>query len=83
MIDWAAVFLEEHLLEDSATANSYINGTNGRNTIGLNPSVQDLITTYDGGKVMAGYGMFDNMVTFGWAMKLFGTRGTNTKCTDY
>jgi len=42
-----------------------------------------LITTYDGGKAMAGYGMYDNATTFGWLMKLFGTRGTLTKCLDY
>ena len=84
MIDWAAVFLEAHLQDDSgSTRGVFTNGTDGRNTVGLNPSIQDLITTYDGGKVMAGYGYFDNMVTFGWAIKLFGTRGTNTKCTDY
>ena len=42
-----------------------------------------LITTYDGGKAMAGYGMYDNATTFGWLMKLFGTRGAKTKCLDY
>lgn len=38
------------------------------------------MTTYDGGKLMAGYSTFDNMTTFGWVMKLWGKLGTSTRC---
>ena len=45
-------------------------------SIGLNPQVMGIRTTYDGGKVMAGYGMFTGTATVGWVMKAFG----NAKC---
>jgi len=42
-------------------------------TLGLNPMVRSLETTYDGGKMMSGYGWFSGTVTTGWLVKLFGT----------
>jgi len=48
--------------------------------MGLAPAVTDLITTYDGGKLMSGYSKFDGMTVFGWAIKVFGEIGTTTGC---
>lgn len=48
--------------------------------VGLAPAVTAILTTYDGGKAMAGYGKFDNTTYFGWVMKMFGTLGTNNYC---
>ena len=90
MVDWAALFNEVHLA---------YNATDGYNnptyvTLGLAPAVTTLITTFDGGKLMAGYSTFDNMTTFGWVMKLFGHHGllwnnikdlttSTTTCDEY
>jgi len=42
-------------------------------SLGLNPMVRSLETTYDGGKVMSGYGWFTGTAVTGWMMKLYGT----------
>jgi hypothetical protein len=72
MVDWSALFNEVHPFPN-ATLSKYNNALTA--TIGLSPAVLGLITTYDGGKVMVGYSTFDNMVTFGWVMKLWGYLG--------
>jgi hypothetical protein len=47
--------------------------------------VTGVLTAYDGGKYMVGYSTFDNWVSVGWLLKLFGTDDTGdankTKCT--
>ena len=60
MIDWVAQ------LDELATTSTV-------STIGLKPSVQKVITTFDGGKVMGGYGYYDNLMTFGWVVKMWGS----------
>jgi hypothetical protein len=47
-------------------------------TIGLNPSVTMVYTTYDGGKVLTGNGSYTKYATFGWVLKMFGSTGTNS-----
>jgi len=37
MIDWAAVFVEAHLLEGSTSTGAFMNTSGNTNTIGLNP----------------------------------------------
>jgi len=37
MIDWAAVFVEAHLLEGSTSTGAFMNTDTNKNTIGLNP----------------------------------------------
>ena len=77
MIDWAATFTESHL--NMKTSTSKYNEPDTV-TIGLNPAVTALLTTYDGGKAVIGYSTYDNMTTFGWVLKLWGEFGTNTAC---
>ena len=77
MVDWAAIFNESHLL--MKTSSSLYNEADTV-TIGLNPAVTALVTTYDGGKAVIGYSTYDNMTTFGWVLKLWGEFGTNTAC---
>lgn len=78
MVDWAAIFNEIHLSEKTTT-NKFTEPDTV--TIGLMPNVMSLLTAYDGGKYMVGYSTFDNMTTFGWTMKLWGTLGLTTACT--
>ena len=72
-IDWAATFLETGTTT-SVTATTV--GSSGM-TIGFNPQVVTVVTCFDGGKAMAGWGKYTGMVTFGWVMKLWGSTGTN------
>lgn len=56
--------------------------------LGLNPMVLGMRTTYDGGKVVGGYGMLTGTVTNAWVMKVWGSyscTGTATvlKATGY
>ena len=90
MVDWSAIFNEVHLVAN--TDLSYTNKATA--TIGLAPAVTSLITTFDGGKVMAGYSVFNNMTTVGWVIKLWGhygatmansavTTSSTTTCDQY
>jgi len=72
MIDWAANFVEAYL-DHSTDGVVFANSATSVNTPGLNPMVTGLMTTYDGGKLMSGFGLFDNTTHFGWVIKLFGT----------
>ena len=63
-IDWMATWSEAAQVTTKSTS------------IGLNPVVTGIRTTYDGGKVMGGFGMFSGTVTSAWMMKAFG----NYKC---
>ena len=59
-----------------ATWSEAAQQTTHSQSIGLNPVVTGIRTTYDGGKVMGGFGMFSGTVTSAWMMKAFG----NYKC---
>jgi len=72
MIDWAAVFVEEYLAVNTDKIK-FDNSAGSANTVGLNPHVTQIMTTHDGGKLMSGFGLFDNTTHFGWVIKLFGT----------
>jgi hypothetical protein len=86
MVDWAAVFVEAYLDHGTGTTE-WENNSTGLNTVGISPAVTAIMTAYDGGKVMAGYGYFDNTVHFGWVIKLFGTSyvtlATGVFCAEY
>lgn len=45
--------------------------------VGWSPVVTAAITTWDGGKLMAGFGKVTGTVNKAWSYKLWGTNGTN------
>jgi len=56
--------------------------------VGWDPMVTSIITSYDGGKVMAGFGKVTGIMYTSWVMKMWGTAGTkpcaaNSKLTGY
>jgi hypothetical protein len=86
MIDWAANFAEAYLDHSTDTSYLFANGATSVSTVGLNPMVTALMTTYDGGKLMSGFGLFDNTTHFGWVIKLFGTSSESAalmKCATW
>ena len=66
-IDWIASWTEAAQVAAFATA-----------TTGLSPQVMGLRTTYDGGKILAGFGYFTGTATAGWAMKVLGAKECNS-----
>lgn len=48
-------------------------------TLGINPVVMGMRTTFDGGKILGGYGMFTGTATAGWAMKVLGNISCNAR----
>lgn len=56
--------------------------------IGWNPVVTEILSTYDGGKVIAGIGKLTGTIYAGWVVKMWGTAGANpcstaSKITGY
>ena len=84
MIDWAAVFDEEYLAHGTGTVK-FNNEDTSNNAVGLSPHVSAIMTTFDGGKIMVGFGLFDNTTHFGWVIKLFGADplSANYECGQY
>jgi len=41
--------------------------------VGWDPMVTSIITSYDGGKVMAGFGKVTGIMYASWVMKMWGT----------
>lgn len=85
MIDWAAVFEEKYMrctgaLITTTPCGGFANSATSYNKVGLAPAVTALLTAYDGGKYVVGYGKYDGFSTYGWVMKLWGITGTNTLC---
>ena len=57
-------------------------------SIGIKPSVSAIITTFDGGKAMVGWGQYDGMIMVSWVTKLWGATGaincgSNSKISGY
>jgi len=66
-IDWIASWTE------AAQVTAIVSST-----MGLSPQVMGLRTTYDGGKILAGFGYFTGTATAGWAMKVLGAGECNS-----
>ena len=65
-IDWMVQFAE--------SASTMASGVTTTGTsLGINPGVRQIETTFDGGKLITGNGSYTGTVTFGWMLKLFGT----------
>ena len=62
-IDWVAIFPE--------TQNKLYTASNMN--VGWDPMVTSIITSYDGGKVMAGFGKVTGIMYASWVMKMWGT----------
>ncbi len=45
------------------------------------PQVMGILSTYDGGKVMAGFGHYSGTIQLGWILKMWGTLGVFA-CSD-
>jgi len=49
--------------------------------IGWDPLVTEILSTYDGGKVIAGIGKLTGTIYAGWVVKMWGTAGANPCAT--
>ena len=65
-IDWSVQF-------DEAVSTTIGGAASDDTTIGINPSIRQIETGYDGGKVITGNGYYTGTVTFAWVVKMFGT----------
>ena len=72
--DYVATFPEEF---DEMQADSKVG-------VGWDPMVMAVISTYDGGKVLVGFGKTGAHLHAGWVAKMWGTKGSATakKCAD-
>ena len=61
-----------HAIDWVASIAESVQTTTIPGTLGLNPMIRSLETTYDGGKLISGYGWFTGTATAGWMVKLFG-----------
>ena len=52
--------------------------TTTKMNVGWSPCVTSAVTTFDGGKTMAGFGKVTGTVYKSWVMRMWGTRGTHT-----
>ena len=67
--DWVAMFPETQNLNFSASNMN----------VGWDPMVTSVISSYDGGKVMAGFGKVTGIMYKPWVFKMWGNVGTK-KC---
>jgi len=65
-LDWVAHFPE--------TQNTSLTTTNMN--VGWDPMVTAVMTSYDGGKVMGGFGKLSGTLYGSWVMKMWGVIGT-------
>lgn len=50
--------------------------------VGYMPQVTGILTAFDGGKIIVGYGRVGGGIYKSWAIKIFGNQGTSTsKCS--
>jgi hypothetical protein len=74
--DWVAMFPE--------AANGGINLSSHATTpigIGWDPVVVEVISNWDGGKTIAGFGKVTGTIYASWVIKMWGASGTNS-CGD-
>jgi hypothetical protein len=74
-LDWVAMFPEgTNYGINAASTTTPIN-------IGWDPVVVEVITNYDGGKTLAGFGKLTGTIYGSWVIKMWGSTGT-TACGD-
>ena len=66
-LDWVAMFPEYQNYQE----------VSGGINVGWDPVVTAVIACYDGGKAMAGFGKYSGTIYNAWAVKLWGTTGSN------
>jgi len=82
--DWVAMFPEGRNIQLAVTAS----GADRSINVGWSPMVTGAITTYDGGKMMCGFGRKTSTVYIPWVTKMWGTVGAkncgaNASITGY
>lgn len=64
-IDWSVQF------DETLSAPGTDTGTGA--SVGLNPSIRQIETSFDGGKLISGNGYYSGTTTFAWIIKMFGS----------